>query len=878
LESFAIQCASNDFNQWIRAQQPIPEWSVREAKLFDLTNQCRRAVHLPDLAQRPMQPETAPLQAEIPRDTAFTQIVRQGSVQSLQAYLRTANVGINDRSDASKSLLDHAAEQNQPAIARFLIARGAKVDASQSGGTESGMAPLHRAAVADAFDVASLLIASGATVNIHGPLGTTPLILAASHGSARIARLLLDHGADVTTPTGDSKTALSEATANNHPDIVQLLLAHVPTPTVVSLGTAAGRADVDTVTLMMRHDGIAHDVSKAAKDSALRYAIVDGTDHIPEREAILALLIADGADVNNRIDNAPNTPVMMATSPELVEFLVAHGAILNSDGWYGTAADQLACNANVKDRVGMLKVLLAHHADIATAPKTGRSGLQCVLASGSPDLIALVRAQGRATQGTATATSPSPPAPSTDDVPSTVHVPVAPPVSTDAVALRNYVLELTGNDDASALVSAQAVLQIAAIVSRSGATSRTTTEWRPLYDQIREDLLHDLTPAIKTSRDLTAPMWDQAIGAHLSVPQIQQLVRFYRSATGVRYLAFQQKLSAVQSAASAESMLRLVSSGTASSSAAFAAPTDSAIARHKSLLAQSWSTLVASRAFAGVADPGGVAGTQRAVDALVTSAATTRGQDLDALEAQYSRELPEFAAFQSSTAVSELLSIYPILVKEYSGKVAAANDPYSNAVRQSVAAHTLAWNTAYQSAVETNGSGAKPTSSAGSTGSGDLGCPRFENVDNTHAPPELYAAVAECVRLGHYNDAMTLFALAGLYSNFDAARVADKTAGQAGKILVMGTFDSLPSAAAEKFRALTTSRATDKPALERICMAVRGVGAPNYYPEYMIAHGMKSVISNLEGTGAGNALEPGFDAQKTWRSLLATYLNCAATG
>jgi len=396
LEAFAIRCSTSDFNRWVQAQHPMPDWGVRRAKFIELTNRCRRAVHLPDLVSQPLPPTSPQRQAQPPRDAVFAQIVKQGSVSRLQVYLQSANVDVNDRSDLDKGLLDHAAEQNQVEIARFLIKHGAKVGTSQTRGVDRGMAPLHRAAAADAFGVASLLIAGGAAVNQHGPLGITPLIIAASHGNARTAEVLLDHGADISTVTGDRKTALSEAAAHHHPDIVHMLLLHVPTPTTRSLDTLAMNADVDAIRLLMRHDSLAHDIDVVSKNTALRYAIVGGQwgNQIPEREQIIDLLIAAGADVNNRVDNAPNTPLMMVTSPALADFLIKRGANLNAVGWYGTAANQLACNAQVQDRVGMFKVLLSHRADITTALKNGRNGPQCALASNRPELVAFLRSQG----------------------------------------------------------------------------------------------------------------------------------------------------------------------------------------------------------------------------------------------------------------------------------------------------------------------------------------------------------------------------------------------------------------------------------------------------------------------------------------------------
>ena len=391
-EASALQCGTDDFNRWVQAQHSIPDWPIRRAKMVEFSNRCRQLVQLPDLVVPPDPPGSKSAQTRFPKDSDFSQIVSKDSPESLKVYLQSHSVAVNDRSDLDKTLLDHAAEQNKAEIARYLIGQGANVNAAQTRGPQSGTTPLHRAAAANAFEVASLLVAGGAEVNCHGPRGVTPLILAASSGSTPIAKLLLEHGADTSTLTGDRRTAMSEAEANTHPDIAKQLIAHLPGTDPATISALAARADVNGIQLLLRHDALMHDISADSKNAALRYAIVGGSNKLAEREQIIALLIASGADVDNRLNNAPNTPLMMAASPELANFLVVHGASLGAEGWFGTAANQLAC-AKVPDRIGMYKVLLAHHADLSSPVAKGRNGIQCALESNDQDLIRFLHSQ-----------------------------------------------------------------------------------------------------------------------------------------------------------------------------------------------------------------------------------------------------------------------------------------------------------------------------------------------------------------------------------------------------------------------------------------------------------------------------------------------------
>ena len=50
-EILAILCANDEFKVWLKAQRhSLPERDVRTAKFIRLSNLCRRALHLPDVA------------------------------------------------------------------------------------------------------------------------------------------------------------------------------------------------------------------------------------------------------------------------------------------------------------------------------------------------------------------------------------------------------------------------------------------------------------------------------------------------------------------------------------------------------------------------------------------------------------------------------------------------------------------------------------------------------------------------------------------------------------------------------------------------------------------------------------------------------------
>jgi len=445
-ERMANLCSTNDFNSWIQSQgHPLPDPNVRIAKMVEISNQCRRALHLEDM--KPVAPIPIPkpiLQGPAGATAAanLQELVKSGSIDRLQKYLSSPGTDINDRPGTDEALLDYAAEQNQVPVARFLLDHGAHVDAMQNQGQNRGLTALHRAAIADAADVAQLLLAHGAEVNFHGPLGTTPLILAALNGSGRTAQVLLDHGADVLTADGHRETALSAATAHNHPDIVRALLIHVPTPTSTNLNAIAMRGDVDALRPIVGHDELVHDIPAKLKDEALRFTIL-GPERFEERKQMLELLLADGADIDNMTPGSDVIPLMLAQTPAMAEFLLAHGANKKAKLSGSRLAQWLVCNNSGKDPKGTLQVVVAHGIDISGATSRGESAMPCAERLKNPELIAFLNGQqvgsGRPNNNTPAPTS----RPATDAMEAQLH-PNRPCVRLDQISGSPTPMELYG--------------------------------------------------------------------------------------------------------------------------------------------------------------------------------------------------------------------------------------------------------------------------------------------------------------------------------------------------------------------------------------------------------------------------------------------------
>lgn len=152
----------------------------------------------------------------------------------------------------------------------------------------------------------------------------------------------------------------------------------------------------------------------------------------------------------------------------------------------------------------------------------------------------------------------------------------------------------------------------------------------------------------------------------------------------------------------------------------------------------------------------------------------------------------------------------------------------------------------------------------------DIGCAKPADLRNTLTAADLYSGLAACAKAKDYKTGAFLFAMAGVYARFDTLRVADRTAHQAGTVLRMKYFDSLSTRAKKDLASQIEATLGQPAALAATCAAIRSIGAPDYYPAYMIQHGMGAVM------GSDGGLVEGFDATKAWELALDGYLHCPA--
>lgn len=126
-------------------------------------------------------------------------------------------------------LLQSASSKGHEHVVRFLLEKGALVNASRSRGIGS---PLQAATKGNYESIVRLLLENGADVNHDGEFGTA-LHIASYGGFENLARSFLNKGADVNMSGKSKSTPLLLASATGHDSVVQLLLQHGANPRAV---------------------------------------------------------------------------------------------------------------------------------------------------------------------------------------------------------------------------------------------------------------------------------------------------------------------------------------------------------------------------------------------------------------------------------------------------------------------------------------------------------------------------------------------------------------------------------------------------------------------------------------------------------------------
>jgi hypothetical protein len=164
-----------------------------------------------------------------------------------------------------------------------------------------------------------------------------------------------------------------------------------------------------------------------------------------------------------------------------------------------------------------------------------------------------------------------------------------------------------------------------------------------------------------------------------------------------------------------------------------------------------------------------------------------------------------------------------------------------------------------------------PTSAAESPAAAAPPCLEKDKVDGSLTPLDLWKSIATCINTERYDTAVLLYVLAGTRAKFDTLRVIDKSAHEAASALPMLALSSLPREKADAFRAHATNTVgKDASVRKQYCTVLETMGPPNYFPSYMINHGMGAAAKG----GVSQQLVVPFDEKASWSEALKAYMKC----
>jgi len=281
-------------------------------------------------------------------------------------------------------------------------------------------------------DIAELLIAMGANINMTDDKGETPLHLAAAQGHLDVVELLIANGSQIDARSGDDCSPLYEASRGEHREVAKFLLENgaVMEPDIAVMlgevelvkhylaqgidanskltkGLSEGDSWLHTaigykyknrnlVELLLNHGARVNEKTGTFKFSPLhRVAIVGYKSTFVSCRDIGELLIAHGADVNVE-DKHGNTPLHWAARlghQDIVELLVECGANVN-------ALNQEVKGSPLFDAIErqhrqIVEYLLSHSAEVNLTNKSGYTPLFLAFRKlGDDEIVRLLVAYG----------------------------------------------------------------------------------------------------------------------------------------------------------------------------------------------------------------------------------------------------------------------------------------------------------------------------------------------------------------------------------------------------------------------------------------------------------------------------------------------------
>ena len=149
-----------------------------------------------------------------------------------------------------------------------------------------------------------------------------------------------------------------------------------------------------------------------------------------------------------------------------------------------------------------------------------------------------------------------------------------------------------------------------------------------------------------------------------------------------------------------------------------------------------------------------------------------------------------------------------------------------------------------------------------------LGCVVAATVSATDTAADIASGARTCLDEGHYDRMADLLLVANVYAYYDTLRVTDRSAHGALGALFVDRFAGISESQADRYMDAFDALVRDDKRLRGLCTMLSALGAPQYRPTYMIAHGLGS----FPGMRKESPLHE-IDTAASWRKALG-FANC----
>jgi hypothetical protein len=160
-------------------------------------------------------------------------------------------------------------------------------------------------------------------------------------------------------------------------------------------------------------------------------------------------------------------------------------------------------------------------------------------------------------------------------------------------------------------------------------------------------------------------------------------------------------------------------------------------------------------------------------------------------------------------------------------------------------------------------------------------CIPSEKLKNEYTVELLNHLMFNCAMRGQLDRALFLYALSGVYGNYDALRVSDPSSREAATLIrnvVLLALQSNPERY-RQFKSYVVATLQDKVKRKMICNAIHDFGWPRYFPKYMVDHGLSAMRAEADKAPLSNrGLVANFNESEAWNAALNSYLQCDTAG